>query len=157
LSSFEVLYVKSPGLPRCPQYPFPKVCVSTFSPKKLACRFSPFLSYWHLNRPYSSQFWKSQKTENVLSTITFAWKSSINDQVLKFCSHIAKFRMLRTYFVATNFQKKSIILVSYSWNYMVYAYRQRRFPCTIEFLNNLISCLIKLLRKSGNKCNCFCK
>ncbi len=35
---------------------------------------------------------------------------------------------------------------------MVYEYRQRRFPCTIEFLNDLISCLVKGLRKSDNLC-----
>jgi hypothetical protein len=53
-------------------------------------------------------------------------------------------------------QLKSII-VSYSWNYMVFAYRQRRFLCAIEFLNDLISGLVKRLRKSDNQCNCFCK
>jgi hypothetical protein len=44
--------------------------------------------------------------------------------------------------------KMCLIFVSYSWNYMVCAYRQRRFPYTIEYLNDLISYLIKGLRKS---------
>ena len=39
-------------------------------------------------------------------------------------------------------------VISYSWKYMVCACRQRRFPYTIEFLNDLISCLIKGLRES---------
>jgi hypothetical protein len=45
----------------------------------------------------------------------------------------------------------------YSWNYMVCMHRQRRFPCTIKFLNDLIRRLMKGLRKSVNQCNCFCK
>ena len=74
LSDFEALYLKRPeGCPGVPNINLKRSVCLLLVLESFFTNFYRFLNCWHLNRSYSSQFWKSQKTENILSTITFIW------------------------------------------------------------------------------------
>jgi hypothetical protein len=122
LSDFVAMYLKCPGLPRGPQYQFwMSVClllvlVSWHS------SFVCFLTYWHINRPYSSQILKIFKKISTIPSLLFK-QNYINDRCSKFHSAIVDIIILWTVFVA---QKTPNILHAKLWNFLANFHKEEK-------------------------------